>query len=491
MAKESRHLDLLRPGVCLAGRYKLLERVPRWVSQRRYRAQRLSDSQLLQILFFDLSLDEISDFSSSIEALATIHHPNLLSIHSAESLQGFSVFIAEYFEGPTLKERLEHEGAFSPEEARSIAGKILAAFYALESAEIPFPEINSDSIVLFQGENGWDPVLFPLLLPSGRSAAAKGIAKVLRDLLFEMCANRPPPSSYRTSELRPLPSGVRQSWQKLFVDFPEIEEVIEIIDTPISLILPKARISQPAIPIEPKPETVAEAEPEREPLAVRIPLPQEAAPIRQRTSRPPAPTFVEKMRQETEKEYEEISHSRINWQMISTFAAILTAGFVGWFCWSILQTLAPVHLPTPQAAPVAAPPPIAANKNTIDQKPKIEVEIEKLPSDPAGKPGSAMGEWLAYWQKYPSNSTVTTGLKSYLLAMEPQIEALRSGQLPVALAALEKMASGGFPPARYLLGQVLWGRESSRSEQLMVQLARSGHEQARAWCEKRFIDWKN
>jgi hypothetical protein len=157
-------------------------------------------------------------------------------------------------------------------------------------------------------------------------------------------------------------------------------------------------------------------------------------------------------------------------------------------------------------------PPEAAGWHPADLREVTPLEAAPLPPKPPAPPAAAPREtsaapvagdedgigsleedmlrWEAEWTAQPEEGRIARGFTGFLEQLEFHRDALRAGRMPQALAALERAAAAGFPPARYLLGQVLYGRETLRAETIMVELARQGHEGAQAWCVERAIDWE-
>ncbi len=486
-SSSPKNYDLLRPGVFLSNRYKLLERIPRWVAQRRMRAQSINGEKTTQLLFFDSSPEEIEAFALSIKSLAGLQQPNILPLLSAEILKDFPAITAKFIDGPTLREHLDHEGPLPPEEARQIFASILEATRCIASRGLPVPAILPETILLSPSKDRRTPVLFPLVLPSFPPPPANGIARTFRDFLFEITTNQPPPANYETAVIHRLPPPARKPWQALFVPEPEESLLQTIAETPIDS-APLAPISADAAIRSSQENSQPSATstkstistPSEPRLAERSPsfsLPASAVP-------PPNASLSKPTTSKQKKRSSSNGDPRF-FPAVSAVAALATAAFVGWFCWSAIEAIAP-HPPPPSSLPLAQ----QNHQNALTATPSQLRALDEMPQDAKDKPGSAMEEWAVYHKKYSDNPAVNSAFIAYLAGMEPHIPALRRGQMPAAFSALEKTADGGFAPARFLLAQVLWGKETQRSERLMIDLARNGYAPSREWCETRLIDWK-
>jgi hypothetical protein len=196
------------------------------------------------------------------------------------------------------------------------------------------------------------------------------------------------------------------------------------------------------------------------------------------------------------------------WPVISAIASIGAAAAVGWFSYSLVESLRTPSLATDAqpgladsfsyqggiVAPERPMPEEHVEEDVLSPASGTAVmaasEIAGEPSaDSAGKPGENLLVWWGRWQAQREDEEFTAQFSEYLDGLEPHADAMRSGRLPELLSQLEEVAKDGPPAAGFLLAQVLWGRETQRSEQIMKRLAREDYEPAQAWCREQFIEW--
>ncbi|MCX7712066.1 MAG: hypothetical protein N2035_00140 [Chthoniobacterales bacterium] len=456
----SSNLDFLRSGILLAGRYKLLERIPRWVSERRFRALDTNSQKSCNILFFSLSEKNFQTLIEWVHTLRSFSHSGIYSIWDVGEFQNFQYIVGEDVFAPSLRERVENEGNFSCDNLQRLFTRIIETIQFLKENHFPLPPLGIDQILV--QPNALRPIIFPIPLPAHPSTPEDLLPGKLRDILYYLSTNNEPPENYSPELLLNFPPATRQAYSYVFHNSPTLQSFREFCSVhvtplptrPLPSILPLSS-SSPAIRKTKSDEPDEFDEPS-----------EKSERIRKR--RPPPPGSLA--------------------SKISTTVSIITfLCCVAFFAFAANAFL----IPKPsQTTPISK----ANSPNSTLSQFSTSAKIEPLPQwpmDKPGQPGSAIPRWLQIWISSPNDPNISTKFEDYIKSLLPHEQALRMGLLPDTLDELEKAHQAGFLPASYILGRVLWGRESARSESIMATAARAGYKDAQKWCEELYINWKS
>lgn len=86
-------LDQLAPGVVLAGRYSLKDRVPRWISERRFKAREMESGDIVAVLVWQGSVPWIAEFIELSESLS------IKPFRAVEPLKGGWMIVTDWVPG--------------------------------------------------------------------------------------------------------------------------------------------------------------------------------------------------------------------------------------------------------------------------------------------------------------------------------------------------------------------------------------------------------
>jgi serine/threonine protein kinase len=82
------------------------------------------------------------------QAIAALHHENILSIYGVQFLSGKPVLIEQYVDGESLQKRIEREGALPISDCISIALQIAKGLAAAHACDIVHRDLKPDNILL-------------------------------------------------------------------------------------------------------------------------------------------------------------------------------------------------------------------------------------------------------------------------------------------------------------------------------------------------------
>ena len=101
---------------------------------------------------------------------AALRHPNIVSIHALEEIDGLLVIVAEYVEGPTLAQVLSEDGPLPRARWQEVARSLAAALSAAHVAQVVHRDVKTTNVVL--GRDGLRLVDFGIAL--GQTTDAGG-----------------------------------------------------------------------------------------------------------------------------------------------------------------------------------------------------------------------------------------------------------------------------------------------------------------------------
>ncbi len=469
------NLETLRNGVILDSRWKLVERISRWVAKRRFRARTTYSDEETMLLFFEVDDAVLDAWQERLPALASISNQSLLPIEEVREIQGFRFISAEWKVAVPLDEQLLQTGPLSPRLARDVATALLPAIRKLLAAGIEFPAPSIETVLLQDPKFGSPAILFPLVLPGFPLVREeKEAAAYLRDLLFVCASGLAVPEQYGPKERALLPGTSGEVWLPALVDHPGLEEIQAALDGKL-------------IPLSTQPSS------RTDPGPVSIPV--------KRSKSEPAPVLSvqgpgEKVDFETPEDSKQTapapkSLGSVDWtRIVSAIAALIVAGMVAWFARSVLVQLAPPTVSSLASASGTMPTrPNVRNESGIPSSRENSVPNQAPLLADLRNPGTTLKEYSRDYSQRPEDSDKEARLAGLLKQLEPEIDAIRANQRIGILEGVEAAAATGYPPARLLLAKILWGRDTSLSEKLAIELAREGNEDARKWCEQRYIEW--
>lgn len=486
-------LELLRPGVIFAGKYKITGRIPRWIAQRRFLGSYFTGSETFCLLVFSLPTEWRTRWHVIQPVLGKLRDPGLLPILEMHEFQGLQVLVTPEAEGVPADLILQTDGPMDPRRVRAVLFPVAKGLLKLQQAGIPLPSLSSGAILVPQDPRD-TPVVFPLPLPSEHprvpvlSASGSTPAKILRDLAYELSTGLPAPLTYDANNIQVVPSPLRDSWKGLFEEEPQVEDLLSMLSKAVVSELPPVRSETPASVLPPlRRQPPAGGEISSPPQQT----PKSQFPVGERHELP----FGGNRGDRGERPAWDV------WGLLSTLAAIAAAAFVGWFCWNLVRDLSPQgtrlagelfrfrQAENPASRSSETTPsttsPLSASANPNLSRPLSP----DFPMDEPDKPGSALSAWISILSAGPDAES-KEAFAAYLERLEGEIDSLRAGKRPQMFAQIEQTANLGVAEAKFFLARVLWGRETHRSEMIVVALAKEGFEPAIRWCEQQRIEWK-
>ncbi len=145
------------PGSVIAGRYQVEAKAGHGGMAVVYRAEdlQLGRKVAVKVLHAQYAEDQdfVERFKREAKAAAQLQHPGIVAIYDSGEWEGTWYIAMELLEGPTLKERLNAEGRFSPAESVELIEKILRAVRAAHRDGIIHRDLKPHNVILDdQGE---------------------------------------------------------------------------------------------------------------------------------------------------------------------------------------------------------------------------------------------------------------------------------------------------------------------------------------------------
>ena len=94
---------------------------------------------------------ESSSLLDEARRLARVRHPNVLTVHGADVVDGRVGIWTDFIEGETLEARLRREGPFGPEEAALIGIDLCAALAAVHAAQLVHRDVKTKNVMRAKG----------------------------------------------------------------------------------------------------------------------------------------------------------------------------------------------------------------------------------------------------------------------------------------------------------------------------------------------------
>lgn len=481
--------EMLRNGVLLGGTHKLVERVPRWVGKRRFRARSIDSDEERMLVFFDPEPELWKHWQELAGVLLPMRDAHLLEIIDLERALDFHFIIAPWSNGAVLGELLHENGPVSPETARSLVLDLLGSLKRLGLAGLPLPEISSETLLVEREQNHWRPLLFPLpfAFNSTQTESAEPAAATLRDLLFTLCTGLDAPGDYHARMLQLLPPPANTLWASLFNVGVTLESLESVLGHEVPA-LPPPRSSMKS-PLR---------ESEHRALPTNLAFPAEVSSRRAPGNAAKGMGLANSAKELTFSTPASGQKRPTAWPVV--FGSVVAAAglaIVGWFAYAMVQTLREEpesdlsFLVEP--APMAQVPRVPSTQRTESPARTADpgTEEARQTSDLTNLSPIDRAQALAVRHvKNAGDASMEMELSEALVAVAGQADAIRAGTYPKLFKALEDASAAGSPSASLLLAKVLWGRDTDRSERLFIRLARQGNPEAVEFCEDQFIDWK-
>ena len=95
----------------------------------------------------------LSRLRSGAQALARLHHPNIVAIHSLRETDSGFFLVMEFVQGETLQEKIRRDGPMPLQEMKRIFGQILMALKHAHNVGIIHRDIKTSNVMLAKGNH--------------------------------------------------------------------------------------------------------------------------------------------------------------------------------------------------------------------------------------------------------------------------------------------------------------------------------------------------
>ena len=142
-------------GRMLGGRYEIIAKLGSGGMSHVYQARDtiLNRKVAVKILRSDLAEDKdfVRRFQVEAQAVASLSHPNIVSIYDVGQENGLPYLVMEYVEGLTLREIIQKDGPLSPAETVNLGVQVCAALAHAHEKGIIHRDIKSHNILVTPG----------------------------------------------------------------------------------------------------------------------------------------------------------------------------------------------------------------------------------------------------------------------------------------------------------------------------------------------------
>jgi len=140
------------------GDFELIEELGRGGMGVVYKARQKSLNRLVALKMVreaHLATDaERARFRTEAESAARLKHPNIVTVHEVGTVGGQAYLCMEYVAGPTLAEKVRHEGPLPPREAARLVAAVARAVHHAHCEGILHRDLKPANILLSQDDGG-------------------------------------------------------------------------------------------------------------------------------------------------------------------------------------------------------------------------------------------------------------------------------------------------------------------------------------------------
>lgn len=158
----------LEPGQIIGVRYKILEEIGQGGMGEVFAAEDLRTKRKYALKVLSAKFNEDKEllrrFKQEGDAVSKLDHPNIVSVHDLDTIDGISFLVTEFIKGKTLRERLK-DGPLSLSETLEIVRQIAEALKFAHAKKIVHRDIKPENIMLTN--NGHDDRLIVKVLDFG------------------------------------------------------------------------------------------------------------------------------------------------------------------------------------------------------------------------------------------------------------------------------------------------------------------------------------
>ncbi len=142
-------------GQILGGRYEIIAKIGSGGMSHVYQARDTILNRIVTVKVLRSELAEDKDFvrrfQVEAQAVASLSHPNIVSIYDVGQENGLPYLVMEYVEGLTLKRIIQKEGPLSPAETVNLGVQVCAALAHAHEKGIIHRDIKSHNILVTPG----------------------------------------------------------------------------------------------------------------------------------------------------------------------------------------------------------------------------------------------------------------------------------------------------------------------------------------------------
>lgn len=398
------------------GYLTLIERVPRWVAERRFRARRRGENGFLSVLFFRPGLLPRLERDGVLDKARHLKAPAWLPPQSSGVFRDIEFLCADWRNGPSLRELLDEERAVAPMWGRGALAHILDALEEAMAHEIPLPAVNAESILMAQTANSdptsgpGSPVLFPVCVDetTNEESRISSLAVLARALL---------PRGLGAG--RVLDRAARDPGH-----FGELHNLTLQLRPFLKNIPPRRRREQRFAPREAMTRNSGRSSPEPNGSTKTAPS--------QPTGPEPPPAAPR--------------NPLTEWIGVTLAAAVAAA--VLWFTVFLANQLS-----EPYTLPIVTPAPTETAPAPADQSPADLME-QALSMERLGNPAGALRIWTPLLNDPDHQTAAREAADRLLRAAAEDLPNIRLGIRPDLVEAIRNAAAAGHQPARDLLVEI-------------------------------------
>lgn len=145
-------MERLKSGFVLSGRYRLSHKIASGGMGQVWEATDLVlDRRVAVKLLHPHTRDEkvsAARFRDEARFGAALHHPNIVAVHDFGEDEGLAYLVMELVDGPTVAQRLRADGAFAPDEVRTVVAQVASGLVAAHGIGVIHRDVKPANIIL-------------------------------------------------------------------------------------------------------------------------------------------------------------------------------------------------------------------------------------------------------------------------------------------------------------------------------------------------------
>ncbi|MFV0414734.1 MAG: hypothetical protein ACK5NG_00030 [Chthoniobacterales bacterium] len=471
--------ETLRGGVLLCGRYKLRERVPRWIGKRRFRAwdQKVTEERML--VFLDPTA--AGRISSELVSRMGGERSGLLQVLSLQEFYGMHFFVVPWVDAMPLPDYVKEAGALSRTQTAKILELISSALREAQGVGLPAQRLVPGSILLTTSEREGitpQPLIFPInLMDPTEETLGRDVTAIARALLRVVPADGQVSRGTATLPLDLVDAFAEAEKQDAETAFVTL---VEQLRKPVRTALPVRRKSPAELPVQVSKEREVES----------LSLQQE------RTSERSDGKRRRRRRSSSREEEKQTSLTRNTSRITAWLGALIALLVCGVTVFASYRIISPIydplelgHIPVREATVDKA-----VDSEKKGSKPSVSEELslaiaEARSLQSFGSGQASLEAWRDILKKNPHKEEVIVGATGAIEALEEDQENIESGYRPKIIAVLEELGEMGVPAADYMLARVFWSSDTDIATAHLVKSAKEAYQPAQEWCREQGINY--